>query len=230
MAYYRIPLQANKAYRLDVPGTIILVDGIDGAAGVDITPILNGTPQRTMPSRKTAFKYRTPYDAVELQAAADCTVAIFLTTNDVSLGFADGAQVNVAGGVSILNAADERVPVDLAGGVVNVTATNVGISNTNANPVPVRSQTLNTLVDHLPAVINTGAAQLLINDATLQRLRIRNAHATALLALGGPAVTLANAAIVLQPGDSWLEDDAAGAAWYATSDTNGTDVRVMGVK
>jgi hypothetical protein len=41
---------------------------------------------------------------------------------------------------------------------------------------------------------------------------------------------MANAALILEPGDTWAEDDAAGAAWYAVSDIAGADVRVMGVK
>jgi hypothetical protein len=50
------------------------------------------------------------------------------------------------------------------------------------------------------------------------------------VAIGGAAVTMANAAIILRPGDIWVEDDAPGAAWYAVADTAGADVRVMGVK
>lgn len=242
MGYYRIPLAANETQTIDVPGTLILVDSIEGAAGVDITPIRNGTPQRTMPGRKIAFKYRVAYDAVQLRAPANCTVSIFLTTDDVSLGFADGAQVNVLGTVAVANSPDQRVPVDLAGGTVTVSASNVGINNTPENPVPVavknddtnplvvRQQPLATLVDHVAATINAGAAQLLVSDPTFKRLRVRNASAAAIIAIGGTSVSIANAAILLQPGDMWCEDDAAGAAWYAVSDVGGADVRVMGVK
>jgi hypothetical protein len=231
MAYYVIPLQAGVEYRQDVIGSVILVDSIDGANGVDITPIQNGTPLKTMPGRQVAFKYRVSFDAVILKAAANCTVSIFLTTNDVDLGFTDGSLVNVQGGVVVNNDAASPIPVAIgAGSTVNVTADNVGINNSNANAVPVKNQALAVIVDHAPAVINTGAAQLLVNDATLRRLRVRNAHATALVFLGGAGVTPANAAILLQPGDIWVEDDAAGASWYAVSDTNGADVRVTGLK
>jgi hypothetical protein len=132
--------------------------------------------------------------------------------------------------VAITNGDDQRVPVDIAGGAVTVTASNVGINNADANAVPVRNQALDTIVDHSPSAINTGAAQLLVNDSTYRLLRIRNASNTQVIALGGAAVTLANAAIILQPGDTWEETAAAGAPWYATSDANGADVRVMAVK
>jgi len=82
-----------------------------------------------------------------------------------------------------------------------------------------------------PVAISTGVAQGISNDATLKRLRIRNASTNgAVVAIGGAAVTLANAAIVLQPGEVWMEDDAAAAAWYAVSDVNGASVCLMGMK
>lgn len=230
MSYYQFRLQAGVPFRVNVSGKLILVDDVDGAAGVDITPIRGGSNQRTMPKRKKAFKFWIDYDAIELQADAACTVSMFLSFTDVSLGFADGALVNVAGGVSVLNGPDSRVPVDVAGGVVNVTADNVGVSNTDANPVPVKLQAFANLV-HLPAVaVNTGAAQAVVADATLKRLRLRNESSTARIAVGGAGVTMANAAIILEPGDTFIESDAAGASWFAVSDTNGASLRVMGVK
>lgn len=229
MAYYSIPLKAGVAHVQEVPGSLILVDGIDGAAGVDVTPIVNGSRQVTMPGRKSGFKYRTQFDAVELSAAADCQVRIFLTTNDVTLGFTDGAQVNVLGAVQVTNGTDQRLPVDLSGGTVNVTANNVGISNDNSKAVPTKPKALATIVN-LPAVtVGTAAAQL-VADATLERLHVRNGSDTQVIALGGPTVTLANAAVVLYPGETMIEDQAAGATWYAISDAAGATAFVMGVK
>jgi len=218
MAYYSIPLKAGVAHVQDIPGSLILVDGIDGAAGVDLTPIVSGSRQVTMPARKAGFKYRTQYDAVELVAAADCQVRIFLTTNDVTLGFTDGAQVNVVGSVLVSNGVDKRVPVDLANGTVTVTASDVAISNK-----------LTTLTHFPVGTIGTVAASV-VNDATQKRLRFRNTHATAVIALGGATVTVANAAILLNPGDVWTEDDAPGANWYAISDTANATLAMMGMK
>ena len=259
MAFYSIPLKAGVAHVQDVPGSLILVDGIDGAAGVDVTPIVNGSRQTTMPARKAGFKYRTQYDAVELVAAADCQVRIFLTTNDVTLGFTDGAMVNVIGAVQVTNGSANRLPVDLANGTVNVQATNVGINNTDATAVPVRQRAgdnfivdsklgavfmvspdaaamfkvdrkrLATVVD--VGVVAVGVARVqLVADNTLERVRFRNTHATAQVAIGGAGVTLANAAVVLQPGDVWNEEDAPGATWYAISDTAATNVAITGLK
>lgn len=229
MAFYRIPLKAGVAHIQEIAGVLILIDGIDGAAGVDLTPIINGSRYATLPSRKPGFKYRTNYDAVELVAAADCEVRLFLTTNEVSLGFTDGAQVNVLGAVQVTNQAGQRIPVDIAGTNVSLSASNVGINNTDALAVPVRTQALGTIVNIAPVTVGTAAAAL-VSDATLRKLRIRNSHATATIAIGGPGVTLANGAIQLLPGDVWTEDDAAGAAWFCISDTASTIVQMQGLK
>lgn len=227
---YQYVLKAGMPTQASVQGKMILVDEIVGADGIDITPVLNSSNQRTMPRRKKAFKCWTDYDAVILESDTDCTVLIWLARSDVSLGFADGANVNVQGGVSIVNDQGSRVPVDLAGGTVNVTADNVGISNADDKPVPVKNQALSTLVDNAAVVVNTGAAQMVLAQPTYRRVRFKNAHATAKIALGGAGVTMAKAAIILEPGDVWVEDDAAGATWYAVSDTNGADLRILGVK
>ena len=168
-----------------------------------------------------------------LQATADGTVEFIVTDGDVHSQFDDAETIignEDAQAIPIRAKAGERIPVEIGGSTVEVTADNVGINNDNANAIPVQQQALGTIVHKVPVVINTGAAQALVSDATLKRLVVRNASASATIAIGGAGVTLANAAIVLAPGDMWAEPDAAGAAWYATSDTNGADVRVMGVK
>lgn len=228
--FYTYRLKAGVPIQAAVSGKMILVDDIAGAVGVDITPITNGGQGRTMPARRKAFKCWVDYDGVELQSAVDCTVNIWLSTKDVSLGFADGANVNVQGQVQITNDVAKRVPVEIGGSTVNVTASNVGINNNDALAIPVRAQALSTLV-HRPAVIvNNGAATALVSDPTLRKLTILNSGADGKVALGGADVTMSNAAIILEPGDTWIEDNAAGAAWYATSDIPGVEVRVMGVK
>lgn len=261
MSYYQIPLKAGIPYRFDCAGRLILIDSTGAASGVDVTLVKNGTPGVTMPDRKTAFRYVADYEGVIVQTAVDATVGLFLTFNDVQLGWADGAAVSVPGGVLVTNTGAERVPVDVGGAVIEVTATNVGINNTDAEAVPVvpkigavftahidnldadavpvqqkagtvfttKNEQLATITDFAPVAIGIAAAAL-VSDATQKRLRIRNSHATAVIGIGGAGVTMANAAIQLQPGDIWMEEDAAGAAWYAISDTAATTVQLQGIK
>ena len=230
MAYYRFQLQAGVALRANVPGRVILIDDLGGAPGLDVMPNYGGRDLPNMPDRKKAFKFMEPFDGVTLKAAVDCNVGLFLSASDVSLGFADGSQVSVSGQVAITNGAGQRVPVDLSGGVVNVTADNVGITNDDTKAVPVRTAVLSTIQNKPATVINTGAAQLLPGDPTWRRVHITNASDDAVVAIGSAGVAMDSAAILLRPGDSWMDEAAAGAAWYATSDVNGASVRVMGVK
>lgn len=111
----------------------------------------------------------------------------------------------------------------------NLVTLNAG-SIVNAQALYVQKQALSTLTHFAPVAINTGAAQALVSDATQRCLRIRNTHASANVAIGGAGVTMANAGTVIPPGGTWIEEEAAGAAWYATSDTNGASVAVMGLK
>lgn len=231
MAYYRFQLKAGVALRALVAGRVILVDDLGGASGLDITPNYGGRDLPTMPGRQKAFKFMEPFDAVTFTAPVDCNVGIFLSASDVSLGFTSGSSVSISSGqVTIANDAAHRVPVDIAGGNINVNAINVGINNTDANPVPVKTAALSTLVTKNAVAVGTGAGQIVLNDPSLKRAVFRNASPTQVVALGGADVTLANAAIVLSPGEAWLETEAAAATWYATADAAGADVRVLGGK
>lgn len=110
--------------------------------------------------------------------------------------------------------------------LVTIAASNVP----NSAALPVQKQALSTITQFAPVTINTGAAQALVSDPTQRMLRIRNTHTTANLYLGGATVTTANAAIVIPAGGMWIEDEGAGGAWYATSDTNGCAVAIQGLK
>lgn len=228
MGFHNFRLKAGQPLHAAVQGKMVLVDDIVGAATVDITLVRSSTGVR-LPGRKKAFKFWQDYDAVTLEAATDCTVSLFLTFSDVSLGFTD--TVNVVGGVSILNSGDQRVPVDIAGAAITVTADNVGVNNTEANPVPVKLMPREQAVlSNAAVVVNTGAGQVVSNDADLIAVTFRNESPVAVVYLGALGVTAANAAVVLNPGDAWTDEAGASAAWYATSSQAGADLRVLGVK
>jgi hypothetical protein len=230
MSYQNIPLQAGIPFRMDIAGRLLLVDSVGVAGAVDVALVRGGTPGAKMPARMPGFRMVGDFDGVILTAPVDTTVGLFLSFDDVNLG---------TNKLEISNSLDNPVKV-LFGGTVAPVLGSTKTTNTDAEAVPVKqkigavfttqAEKLVVIVDNAPAVINAGAVQLLINDATYKRLRVKNASAVARVALGGAAMTMANAAIILEPGDTWTEDDAAGAAWYAVSDVAGADVRVMGVK
>jgi hypothetical protein len=239
MQFYSVPLKANTDVILSAAGRVFLIDEIDGTASVDVTLLDGGGASRhPMPGRKVLFKCVTEFSGMILRAATDCTVKFFVSFDDVQNGYADGGNVAVPGGVKVVNSNIEAIPVKtpageplevLFTGTVEPVLGLVTIDNTDAEAIPVRLPSLATIEHPAPVVVGLAAAAL-VADATLRKLIIKNGHASATVAIGGAGVTLANAAILLEPGDIWVETDAAGAAWYAISDTAATSVQVMGVK
>ena len=148
--------------------------------------------------------------------------------------------------IRVNNTAAQPIPVSFAGTVSPVLGV-VTVDNTNAEAIPVLqkpgetfavsvAQALSVKDVQCPTIVNIApvsaglVAVALVSDATLRRLRVRNGHATATIAIGGAGITRANAAIVIEPGDIWNETDAAGAAWFVVSDTADTPVQMQGLK
>lgn len=161
-----------------------------------------------------------------------------------------GTVSPVLGVVTVDNTNAEAIPVlQKPGEVFEVHVNNAGplavsltetkINNSDAQAVPVvqkagavfsvKDVPCDTITNFAPVTAGL-AAVALVADATQRRLRIRNAHGSALVAIGGLGVTMASGAVVLAPGDIWTEDAAAGAAWYVVSDTAGAPVQVQGLK
>lgn len=251
MSLYTFNVAAGVPLYVKTPGTVLLVDSISASTGIDITLIKNGAERPKMPARKAAFKINDDFDELILSSAVPITVSLFLSFTDVNLGFQDGANVAIPNGVTVNNLTANPVPVSIAT-PVTLNATSVQINNTPAQAVPVmlhtsddttpipvdpgartfltQEQRLTTIVNIAPVTVGT-ALVLASNDATLLNLRFRNTSTTATIGLGGAGLaSLANAAIVLRPGEICYEDDAAGAAWYAISDTAGTVLAMSGLK
>lgn len=106
----------------------------------------------------------------------------------------------------------------------------VMVTNSSAAAVPVRNQPLTEIVDYDPVTVTSLVAVPLISDSALRRVRFRNGHPSAVVALGGEGVTLLNCPIRLMPEDVFVEEDAAGAAWYVVTDTPGAIVQIQGLK
>jgi|GEM_PF-5031834 len=126
---------------------------------------------------------------------------------------------------------DSAINATIAGAVQVTNTVTTTVGNTNAQAIPTQMQALATITDEAAVTITTAnTIQPLISDPTQRILRIRNGNATGNLYIGSSTLTIANAAIVLAPGDLWIEQEAAGAAWYAISDTAGMIVQIQGLK
>lgn len=181
------------------------------------------------------------FDELRMSTSVDSVVEFIVTDGDIEIQFDDDGQrvnntdaqavpvKNPAGGSLTVNT-DPAAPlaVNFAGTVSPVLGV-VTVDNTNAEAIPIQNQTLTVIDDKAPVTVGL-AAVALVSDATLKRLRVRNSHASATVAIGGVGVTLANGAVQLLPGDIWHEIDAPGAAWYAISDTVDTVLQIQGIK
>lgn len=165
-------------------------------------------------------------------SASPVEVEAFICAGDVDVQIATGLQVTVdnasANPVPVMTPSGAPLAVAFAGTVEPVLGV-VTVDNNNDEAIPVQQQALSTIVDKAPVTVGTSVTAL-VSDATLKRLRVRNSHDSGVVAIGGAGVTLVNGAIQLQPGDTFIEEDAAGAAWYAISDTENTVVQVQGLK
>lgn len=82
-------------------------------------------------------------------------------------------------------------------------------------------------VNDLAAVsIGVAATAIVAASAARKGLRFTNAG-TADIYLGGAAVTVAGGAIKIAPGQSWLENEAAPAAWFGISGTAAQSLKIQ---
>lgn len=224
MSYQKIPLLANAPFRLDVPGRVLLIDSPGAGGSVDVALVVNGTPTTTMAGRKSGFKNVAPFDGVILSSAVDTTVTLFLSFEDVNLG---------TNSLEIANTPANPVNVLFGGTVAPVLGT---IANTDAQAIPVvqkvgaiftveqatevdtRPYQAQAVTNVAPAAVTAAASVFLAAAVARRGFRIKNVGANP-VAIGGAGLTFANAAVVIQSGETWNENEAPGAAWSAICDT-----------
>lgn len=105
-----------------------------------------------------------------------------------------------------------------ANAVVTVLIGDTGADATNepnsdtSNPVPVFTVLGANLADVAPVAINDVGVLILAADATRRAVRLRNAGANPVALVALNATNYADAAVVLLPGETWSETDAARCA------------------
>lgn len=68
-----------------------------------------------------------------------------------------------------------------------------------------------------PVAVTAVAAVMMAADSARRGVRIKNAGISA-VAIGGAGLVFAQAAVIIQAGETWNENEAPGAAWYAICD------------
>lgn len=234
MKTYSEYLAAGVPLQLAVGGKVLYVQRSEAGQVLSIE-FISGVAKQSVERVGKGFKAAPAggFDSIRITAGAAGTVDFVVTDGEIDVKFDDAATIigNEDGqAVPVRLPAGQRMAVDIEGGNVQLTATNVEINNsTDAKAIPVRQVQQKQIIDYQPTAVGV-ASVLLVSDAALRGLRFRNPHATARIALGGEAVTMTNAVIVLEPGDVWNETDAPGAEWHAISDTAGASVLLQGLK
>ncbi|WP_423394444.1 hypothetical protein [Burkholderia sp. LMG 21824] len=222
--------------------TITLTDALGGretvqnvGAGAKLTPALGFVTVAITTSADNNVAFIVTQGDIDIQ----------LNQTSVQIANGNGNPVPVA----IVSEPGSPFPVTVQGTVnvsgATLTATNVGINNTSANPVPVSlvsepgapvqvsapasapvavqvQPPASAPADASPVVVGTSGIALIAASAGRKGLRVRNAGTGQLAITAAAGTTFANAAVVIQPGDTYIERDAPQAAWYAISDTGTT--------
>ncbi|AOI82556.1 hypothetical protein [Burkholderia cepacia] len=244
----------NNGLIQSVGGRVLFIQSVDSGATLAVTLIDSLGNQYVAQSLGAGAKLAPApgFASVQIIPSAPCNVQFIVTDGDIDIQLTQTA-------VSVTNTGANPVPVSLVSepgapvavsaapgqvhvtvdGTVNVsgatlTATNVGINNTTANPVPVQLHVsditvpvqvqppASTPADAGGVAIGTSGTVLIAANAARKGLRIRNAGAGQLAITAAAGTKFANAAVVIQPGDTYIERDAPQAAWYAVSDTGTT--------
>ena len=83
-----------------------------------------------------------------------------------------------------------------------------------------------TINDQAAVAVGVAATQLLPALATRRGVRFTNAGSVEVF-IGGAGVTVAAGAIKLSPGATWVDNEAAPAAWYGISGTAGQNIKIQ---
>ncbi|MEN2471055.1 hypothetical protein [Burkholderia sp. GS2Y] len=238
-----------NGYIAPIGGRVMLIQSVDSGATLTVTLIDAAGNQYLAQGIGPGAKFTpaTGFSSVQILPSVACTVQYIVTDGDIDIQLTQTAvQVTNTGAnpvpVSLVSEPGAPIAVSAGPGQVHVTvdgtvavsgatltATNVGINNTSANPVPVQSLPVGSAVaDVNAAAVGTSGAQVIPASAARKRLIFRNVGAGQLAITATAGTTFGNAAIVLQPGDAWKETDAPQLAWYAVSDV-GTSVAIQTV-
>jgi hypothetical protein len=140
-------------------------------------------------------------------------VEISITDVGIDFDFTEGATVNaIIQGLPLAVSNDRGAP----GNPVTVTAVTV-------NDAPATGA-----ANQAPVTANTTGVVVAAANAARRELRITNLGPNP-IAIGAAGLTWANRAVVLEVGDTWVENRGANLAWTAITGTGTASVGVQGL-
>ena len=203
---YTINLLAGIAKRQEFSGqTLVLLD-TGAAPSIDISIENSGFVVEELRGVKHGLKLQAPgFTSAKFTAPVDCVIQVIVSNANISVNYTEGQTVNaVIVGVPVVSN-DRGAP----GTPVYVS----GITYADAPAV--------TLQDNAAVSVTDAGAALVAANANRRGLRFTNIG-TDPVTIGATGITWAKRCIVLNAGDTWIEDRAANMAWAADCDTSKT--------
>lgn len=233
-----IPLLANKPSRQTFTRAMYLVIVQTGdAASVDVSMEVAGFPREEFRGLKRGDRITAPaggFEAAIFTTTVDATVEVAASVFDLRLNNYDGQVVSaVVDGAPVVTVEGQTVKVENdPGGPLGVLIDDtvpVQVETTRGdsalNPLHVSGAVLGdtpaqTVTDNAAVVASDVAATLVAADATRLEMVVFNQGPDP-VALGMAGLTWAKRAIVIDAGDTWVEQRAASQGWKVITAAGG---------
>jgi hypothetical protein len=211
---YQITLLAGVKKRQEFSGRTLAIMSLGAASSIDMAVLVNGFGVEELRGMKQGFQIRGPeFGGAEFLSAVDTTIEVVVTVADLSINTQEGSTVNA----NILGV----VPVSNDRGAPGTPLYVSGITYADAPAV--------AMTNAAPVACSAVAAVLVAANAARRAVRFTNIGVDP-VAIGATGITWASRCIVLNTGDTWIEDRAANLAWSAICDTGKTaSVTAQGV-
>ena len=203
---YTITLAAGVEQRQEFNGTTLVILSTGVAPSIDMKVELAGYAVEEMRGIKQGLKMQTQgFTGAKFLASVACTIEVIVSSANISVNYQEGSTVNA----NIIG----TVPVSNDLGSLATPLHVVGVTYTDAPAV--------TLQDNAAIAVTDAGAALVAANANRRGLRFTNIG-TDPVTIGFTGITWAKRCIVLNNGDTWIEDRAANLAWAADCDTGTT--------
>lgn len=207
---YQITLAAGIPKRQEFTGrTLVLLD-TGAASSIDMLLEVAGFSVESFYAVKHGLTIKGEtsqnFTGATFTSAVDTTIKVITSNANISVNYQDGANVNA----TIIGQPLAVVPDRGAPGNPQYVT---GITYSDAPAV--------TLQDDAAVAVTSAGAALVAANASRRGLRFCNIG-TDPVAIGFTGITWAKRCIVLNAGDTWIEDRAANLAWAAICDATKT--------
>lgn len=205
---YTINLPANTPISQGTSGRFFMLMDTGTATSVDVAFRVHSQTVEHITTAKRGLKatleHGQNFTRLDFLSTVATTVTFIVSDGVVDISQLDGANVNA----TIANAFPLAVSNDRGsvGNPVFINGTVAGL------PAAV------AIVNDVPVAMTAAAANIVAANTNRVSLRLTNTGAN-VVALGAVGITFANGAVLLQPGDTWIEERAANLAWYGICNT-----------